>query len=505
MPRTTIRSEDITDLQVKTADVATGEITTAKMAVDPTNASNLSSGSVPLAQLGNVDTSGIDANKEDIALLAFKTQANGSLARYNLVDQFVDAFEDATGVDASASTDEVRSSSKYYSGSATPTGGTITTYTDSGTDYVVHSFLSSADFVTSVDGNVDYLIVAGGGAGGGGDIPGGGGAGGLLTAAALATTAQTYAVVVGDGGVWNDTSSDNNVAKNGGNSSAFGLTSIGGGGGGNGSGGTAAIGGSGGGWHGYNSNRPGSGQDGTGTAGQGNQGGMGQGASNYGAGGGGGAGGAGDNGGSPNKYGGDGGVGLENAYRTGSNVFYAGGGGGWGYDSWPGGDGGNGGGGDAGPTNVKDPEVGTPNTGGGGGASEGTPVPGTGGSGIVVIRYVNGVLNPANNMTLVSNSTTAEAAPTKGDLVMTYTNGVGTAVVGTNITAEYSADNGSTWTDFGIAAGDVQGTTGGHTIVTKNNVTLTSTSGTSMRYRIKTLVQSASMETRIQAVSLGWA
>ena len=148
MPRTTIRSEDITDLQVKTADVATGEITTAKMAVDPTNASNLSSGSVPLAQLGNVDTSGIDANKEDIALLAFKTQANGSLARYNLVDQFVDAFEDATGVDASASTDEVRSSSKYYSGSATPTGGTITTYTDSGTDYVVHSFLSSADFVT---------------------------------------------------------------------------------------------------------------------------------------------------------------------------------------------------------------------------------------------------------------------------------------------------------------------------------------------------------------------
>ena len=35
------------------------------------------SGQVPLANLGNVDTSGIDANKEDIALLAFKTQANG--------------------------------------------------------------------------------------------------------------------------------------------------------------------------------------------------------------------------------------------------------------------------------------------------------------------------------------------------------------------------------------------------------------------------------------------
>ena len=67
--------------------------------------------------------------------------------------------------------------------------------------------------------------------------------------------------------------------------------------------------------------------------------------------------------------------------------------------------------------------------------------------------------------------------------------------------------NGSatTFTNFAIAAGDVQGTTGGHTIVTKNNLTLTSTSGTSMRYRIKTLVQSVSMQTRIQAVSLGWS
>ena len=57
-----------------------------------------------------VDTSGIDANKEDIALLAFKTQANGSLARYNLVDQSVDAFEDASGINAAASSDANRNS-----------------------------------------------------------------------------------------------------------------------------------------------------------------------------------------------------------------------------------------------------------------------------------------------------------------------------------------------------------------------------------------------------------
>ena len=62
-------------------------------------------------------------------------------------------------------------------------------------------------------------------------------------------------------------------------------------------------------------------------------------------------------------------------------------------------------------------------------------------------------------------------------------------------------------TDCAIGAGDTQGTTGGHTIVTKNNVTITSTitSPYNMVYRIKTLVQSAVMETRIHAVSLGWS
>ena len=96
--------------------LGTGEVLTANMDTDPTNASNLSSGDVPLAQLGNVDTSGITANQDDIALLGFKVAANGSLARYNLVDQSIDAFEDASGVDASASTNEVRHSSNYYSG-----------------------------------------------------------------------------------------------------------------------------------------------------------------------------------------------------------------------------------------------------------------------------------------------------------------------------------------------------------------------------------------------------
>ena len=134
---------------------------------------------------------------------------------------------------------------------------------------------------------------------------------------------------------------------------------------------------------------------------------------------------------------------------------------------------------------------------GGGGGSYNA---GAGGQGYVRLEY-----DAYNDMTLISNAQTAQSAPTKAHLVFTYTNGAGTAVLGTNITAEVSMDNGSTYTNLSIGASDSQGTTGGHTIVTKNDVTLSSTSGTNMRYRIKTLVQSISMQTRIQAVSLGWS
>ena len=141
MARTTIRTEDVTD----------SEVTTAKMATDPTNASNLASGTVGSARMGSgtassstilygdgtwkaepsTDTSGL---QDDIALLGFKVAANGSLARYNLVDQSIDAFEDASGVDASASTNEVRNASKYYYGETTGTPTISGNYDSSSTD-----------------------------------------------------------------------------------------------------------------------------------------------------------------------------------------------------------------------------------------------------------------------------------------------------------------------------------------------------------------------------------
>jgi hypothetical protein len=109
-----------------------------------------------------------------------------------------------------------------------------------------------------------------------------------------------------------------------------------------------------------------------------------------------------------------------------------------------------------------------------------------------------------NNMTLISTTTAAQAAPTKGDVVFTYTNGAGSTTLGTDVTAEISADGGSTWTAMTLGS---EGSTGSHNIVTAHDVTITSTitAPWNMAYRIKTLNQSASKTTRIQAVSLGWS
>ena len=147
--------------------------------------------------------------------------------------------------------------------------------------------------------------------------------------------------------------------------------------------------------------------------------------------------------------------------------------------------------------------AGTDNTGGGGGGTPGSNWGGYGGSGIVVVRYPTGDLSSYNNMTLVSTATTAQAVPTKGDMVMTYTDGAGTAVINTNIKGYVSRDGGTTYTQGTLVS---QGTTGGHTIASFHDLDISGQpSGQSMRYKIETLVQSVSMSTRIQAVSLGWS
>ena len=453
--------------------------------------------------------------QDDIALLGFRVASNGSLAKYNLVDQTVDDFQDTSGVDASASTNDIRDSSgKYYSGSqaGTPTGGTITTYTG----YTVHSFTSTGDtdFVVPSSANVDLLLVAGGGGGGSGNesgtssgdgAGGAGGAGGFRALASTAVTAQTYTVTVGAGGARQ--TSGNTNGNQGGDSSALGLTASGGGRGGT-WGDAGAAGGSGGGA-----------ASGTNPGGAGNAGGYSPvegyagatvAVADFGGTGGGGASEAGSpntSGGSAGNRGGPGGDGADNLYRTGVNVTYAGGGGGGSGNYGPGGASGGAGGGGSGGDFGGGAGDGTDGLGGGGGGGsyhDSYIWGGAGGDGIVVIRWADGAFTSYNDMTLVSTTTTAQAAPTKGDIVMTYTNGAGTTTLDTDLTAEISADGGSTWTALALSS---EGSTGSHNIATSHDVTISSTitAPYNMAYRIKTLNQSVSKTTRIQAVSLGWS
>jgi hypothetical protein len=258
------------------------------------------------------------------------------------------------------------------------TGGTIAT---SGS-FRIHTFTSSGDFIvtnTGTNPNVEVVVTAGGGGGSGG----GGGAGGLIYSASFGVTQATFPVVIGAGGAGSTHAVTGPRASNGTNSSFSTITATGGGGGGNtgdSGNGIGAAGGSGGGAGAFATSII---AGGVGTAGQGNNGGTnGSTGSPFPAGGGGGKSAIGQDG-TVSKAG-DGGAGSTFNF-TGTPISLGGGGGGAMFSSNAPGTGGLGGGGNGGTT--AGGSNGTANTGGGGGGARSSFVGGTGGSGIVIIKY----------------------------------------------------------------------------------------------------------------------
>jgi len=477
------------------------------------NAGSISSGSVPDANISASSVSqhtsaDINQIQNNIALLGFKTAVNGSLAKYSLVNQIVDEYEDSSGIDGGASTNDSLVSG-YYTGmiisTGNATGGTIT---DVGL-YKVHSFLTgTTTFTPPYPGDVDSLLVAGGGGGAGcGGGPGGGGgggAGGMLVTTGTSLLAQAYSIVIGTGGA-GATGTAN--GSDGVDTTGLGLTAVGGGGGATGAHNDGNDGGSGGG----GAYGPAYGQGGAGTASQGNDGGQGGGSDGYGGGGGGGAGAVGGDGTAATvtpSVGGNGGNGLDNNYRTGSNVNYAGGGGG-GLCCTGGtpGTGGSGGGGAAGAwPGPNDGADGSDNLGGGAGGCSDGGTGGAGGTGIAVIRYLADSAfseSSGGNMTLISTATTSESAPGEADFISLMEDGTGTAILNTDIKGYVSRDNGTTYTQGTLVDQGEWGTN--KTIVAFHDLDISAQpSGTSMRYKIETLNQSVSKQTKIHATSIGW-
>ena len=95
---------------------------------------------------------GVDTNTENISALSFRLATADSLSKFNLVDGFSDVYEDATGIDASGSTNETRNAANYYAGTASNSAVTGLT---SGTSWTSPSNLSADP--------IEIIVVGGGG------------------------------------------------------------------------------------------------------------------------------------------------------------------------------------------------------------------------------------------------------------------------------------------------------------------------------------------------------
>ncbi|MES2332510.1 MAG: LamG-like jellyroll fold domain-containing protein [Bacteroidota bacterium] len=365
-------------------------------------------------------------------------------------------------------------------------GTTIITYTTlcggvSTATVTVNTLPVVSPISTSITA-VDYLIVAGGGGG----ASGGGGGGGVLSGTNFSVASnQSYNITVGAGG-----SSGNGKIRgtSGGNSTFSTNTAIGGGAGGGNAVNLPLPGGSGGGG-GFDQNTL---TRAAGTAGQGNTGGR-TAFNGFGAGGGGGGASAAGADATTIHIGGNGGNGISSAI-SGAAAFYGGGGGGGINDNIGtvtpngGGVGGSGGGGNGSSMGFGAGAFfnGTPGTngtgGGGGGTDPESTVAGSGGSGIVIIRYpgtpsaTGGTITQSGGFTIhtFTNTGSNTFTNTSNSICVgsttTYTNATAGGVWSSSNTAIATVDN--TGKIIGISAGSADIS---YTVTNANNCSSTVT------------------------------
>ena len=113
------------------------------------------------------------------------------------------------------------------------------------------------------------------------------------------------------------------------------------------------------------------------------------------------------------------------------------------------------------------------------------------------------VASADNNMTLVSNAQTAQAAPTTGRLMIYEETSTGSTTLDTDLKGYVSRDGGTTYTQTPLTLDTTYET--GKTLVSGSVDISGQPSGTNMKYKIETLNQSGSKVCRIHGASLLWA
>ena len=504
---------------------------------------------------------GVTTNTENVSLLSFKLATADSLSKFNLVDGASDDYNDATGVDDIASTNEVRNAtSKYFSGAvagnyfgdssdgALTTSGNVT-YTvpnTSGTydgDMVVKQYsaltVSAGHTITTDrDGSRGLFIYVAGDLvvngtihqtrkGGHADPWQSGGSDsnavqadglqlGMKTSGGTSSFTNDGTGFNGAGtGVRTAVAASDDISGNGtiytisrvggaqGTNGATGAAIISTGGGANGGGfGPSGVGGTGGTGGAFSSGTGGGGAyNATGGAGSsyGGPGGAGTGGSNLGGGAGNPPGSGG--GGGPAGDQGAGGI-LWLVVKGDVTVGAAGAIQARGADAGKGGHGGGASGGGAihilyGGTYTNNGTVDANKgefTGGGMGA-------GSAGNGGVNAAQVSA--DAFNNMTLQSNVYTAQADPTTIRVMMDEYTSVGSATLDTDIKAYASRDSGTTWTQTPLVSQATIDTN--HRFLSGSADVSGQPAGANIKYKIETLNQSVSKQTRVYGTSMAWA